>query len=189
MKRLFVDYRVDYDGTQLRPHWIYLNHNLLGDAIVAFIGETHVPIRNRVDISDVKEREFIYSPCMLNFIVEHFNHDLNLAIHRQRLLIFIIKEELEKLDIDVTRVGDDLYIGKGKLSVTIATASPISTLIHIGLNVDTHGTPVKTSGLNQLGIQDIQSFAENIMLRYMQELEDIEEARCKVRRSDIRYEF
>ncbi len=181
MHQLFIEERIKYDGNQLQPHWIYINYNLLGDAVIAFTGETHVPVKKRVDISDRMEREYIYSPHMLNFIIEHFNHDLNLAIHRQRLFIVVIKEELERLDINVTRIGDDLYVGKGKLSVSIATATPISTLIHVGVNIETYNTPVQTCGLEQLGVKDIKSFSEAVMLKYSNELDQIDEGRCKVR--------
>jgi hypothetical protein len=40
-----------------------------------------------------------------------------------------IKEELEQYEIKVQRIGDDLYINRGKLSVSIATSSVISTLL------------------------------------------------------------
>lgn len=181
MKILFINEKIDYDGTQLAPQWIYKNFGLLGDAAVAFIGEARVPIENMVDLADVKENAFIYSPLMLNFIVEHFHTDLELAVYRQRMLIICIKEELEQFGINVLRMGDDLYVDKGKLSVSIATASLVSTLIHVGINIETRGTPVKTSGLSELGIADVNSFAFNVLKRYEHELEGIYEARCKVR--------
>lgn len=42
--------------------------------------------------------------------------------------------------------------GCRKLSVSIATVSPVSALIHAGINVTTAGTPVRTAGLEMLGI-------------------------------------
>jgi len=92
-----------------------------------------------------------------------------------------IKEELEQFEIEVSRMGDDLYVNRGKLSVSIATCTTVSTIIHVGLNIETQGTPVKTIGLNELGIADIAAFADKVMLRYKMELEQIYEARCKVR--------
>jgi len=65
--------------------------------------------------------------------------------------------------------------------VSIATSTVVSTLIHTGINVETHGTPVKTIGLNELGVTDLSAFAQNVMLRYKMELERIYEARCKAR--------
>ncbi|MBC7076592.1 MAG: DUF366 family protein [Syntrophomonadaceae bacterium] len=181
MKVLFIDKKIDYLGTQLAPHWIYRNFGVLGDAVVAFVGEADVPADNMVDIADALEKAFIYSPLMLHFIVEHFNNNLDLAIYRQRLLIVCIKEELEQFEVPVRRLGDDLYVNKGKLSVSIATVSAVSSLIHVGLNIDNQGTPVKTSALSELGIRDVKAFAEKVMLRYKRELEQIYEARCKVR--------
>ena len=181
IKTLLLKEQINYDGSQLQPHWIYRNFGVLGDAVVAFTGEVNVSLDKMVDLTDVREKDFIYSPQMLNFIIEHFNYGLDLAIYRQLMFMVAIKEELEQFEIVVSRIGDDLYINRGKLSVSIATSSVISTLIHIGLNIETEGTPVKTVGLKELGITDISAFAENIMLRYKRELERISEARCKVR--------
>lgn len=180
METMYIPDTISYDGTQLAPHWIFKNYQLVGDAAVAFVGPVNVPVDHMVDLLDVMDQAYIYSPLMLNFIIEHFNHDLNLAIYRQRMFMVSIKEELEQFGIPVTRRGDDLYIGKAKLSVSIATVSLVSTLIHVGLNIETEGTPVKTAGLKDLSMLDIQSFAENCMLRYKRELEQIYEARCKV---------
>lgn len=178
---LVAEKEIKYTGQELAPHWIYHNFNLLGDAAVAFIGPTQVDIEHMVDLADVKEGAHIYSPLMLNFIIEHFSTDLELAVYRQRLFITGIKEELELFEVPIARVGDDLYINRAKLSVSIATCSRISSLIHVGLNISTEGTPVKTAGLEQLGIKDIKSFAQNVLRRYQNELEQIYLARCKVR--------
>ena len=181
VKTLFIEKQIDYLGTQLAPHWIYKNFALSGDALVAFIGEAKVPINNMVDLKDRMENAFIYSPLMLHFIIEHFDSNLELAVYRQRMFMVAVKEELEQFEIPVSRRGDDLYVSKGKLSVSIATRSLVSTLIHVGVNIETQNTPVNTAGLDQLGIADIKSFAGNVMLRYKRELEQIYEARCKVR--------
>lgn len=181
MKTLFIAEKMGYSGSELAPHWIYRNYSLLGDAVVAFIGEVNVPLDRMLDVSEAQDQSFIYSPLMLSFIIEHFDHDLSLAIYRQRLFLVCVKEVLEQLDIKVTRRGDNLFVGRDKLSVSIATATTISTLMHIGLNIETTGTPVKTCGLRELGVVDIQSFAQNVMLRYSVEMEQIYEARCKVR--------
>jgi hypothetical protein len=85
----------------------------------------------------------------------------------------------------VTRRGDDLYLARadgspGKLSVSIATASVTSTLIHTGFNIETAGTPVPTTGLAELSV-DVPTFATTLLDRYAAEVEDIWRARCKVR--------
>lgn len=110
IKTMLIKDEVNYDGTQLKPHWIYRNYGLLGDAAVAFIGTVNVNLDKMVDLTDVREQEFIYSPRMLNFIVEHFNNNLEMTIYKQLILMVCIKEELETYEIPVQRVGDDLYI-------------------------------------------------------------------------------
>ncbi len=178
----FIDEEIKYIGSQLQPHWIYKNFKMQGDAIVAFIGECEVKLTEMVDIEDVINNEPIYSKSMLSFITEQFNINLVEGVFRQRLLICIIKELLEKRGIFVVRNGDDLMIEGKKLSVSIATKSTTSILIHTGLNIESEGAPVKASGLtSELGITDIKEFAMDVMKAYAEELKDIELASTKVR--------
>ena len=182
MHTKLIDTEIKYIGSQLAPHWIYKNFKLQGDAIVAFIGECEVALTEMVDIEDVINNEPIYSKSMLSFITEQFNVNLVEGVFRQRLLICIIKELLEERGIFVVRNGDDLMIDGKKLSVSIATKSTTSILIHTGLNILSEGAPVKASGLtSELGISDIKEFALEVMKRYSEELEDINLASTKVR--------
>ncbi len=182
MHTKLIEKEIKYIGSQLAPHWIYKNFKLQGDAIVAFIGECEVALTEMVDIEDVINNEPIYSKSMLSFITEQFNVNLVEGVFRQRLLICIIKELLEERGIFVVRNGDDLMIDGRKLSVSIATKSTTSILIHTGLNILSEGAPVKASGLtSELGISDIKEFALEVMKRYSEELEDINLASTKVR--------
>ena len=182
MKTKLIEEEIKYIGSQLQPHWIYKNFKLQGDAIVAFIGECEVKLTEMVDIEDVINNEPIYSKSMLSFITEQFNIDLVEGVFRQRLLICIIKELLEKRGVFVVRNGDDLMINGRKLSVSIATKSTTSILIHTGLNIESEGAPVKASGLtSERGITDIRAFAQEVMTAYAEELKDIELASTKVR--------
>lgn len=182
IKTKFIDKEIKYIGSQLSPHWIYKNFNIMGDAIVAFCGECDVKLSEMVDIEDVINNEPIYSKYMLSFITEQFDIGLCEGVLRQRLLINIIKENLENRGISVKRSGDDLIIDGKKLSVSIATKSLTSILIHTGLNILSEGAPVKASGLtSELGIEDIKTFAIEVMQAYTEEIQDIELAATKVR--------
>ena len=182
MHTKLIEKEIKYIGSQLAPHWIYKNFKLQGDAIVAFIGECEVTLTEMVDIENVINNEPIYSKSMLSFITEQFNVNLVEGVFRQRLLICIIKELLEERGIFVVRNGDDLMIDGKKLSVSIATKSTTSILIHTGLNILSEGAPVKASGLeSELGITDIKEFALEVMKIYAEELEDINLASTKVR--------
>lgn len=182
MKTKYIEDEIRYIGSQLSPHWIYKNFKLQGDAIVAFKGECKVDLSEMVDIEDVINSEPIYSKYMLSFITEQFGIELSEGVFRQRLLICIIKELLEERGIIVVRSGDDLIIDGRKLSVSIATKSITSILIHTGLNILSEGAPVSASGLkSELGIDDIKEFAIEVMNRYSLELEDIKMACTKVR--------
>ncbi len=182
MKIKFIEEEIKYIGSQLLPHWIYKNFKIQGDSIVAFIGECEVKLSEMVDIEDVINNEPIYSKLMLSFISEQFGVGLTEGVFRQRLLICIIKEILEERGVFVVRNGDDLMIDGKKLSVSIATKSITSVLIHTGLNILSEGAPVKASGLtSELGFTDIKEFALEVMNRYSAEIEDIILAGTKVR--------
>lgn len=187
MKTNFIEQELKYTGNELSPHWIYKKFHLQGDAIVAFRGECEVKLTEMVDIEDVINDEPIYSKNMLSFIVEHFNIGLVEGVIRQRLLICIIKEELENLlltsslsPITLKRSGDDIFVNGKKLSVSIATKSLTSVLIHVGVNIDPTGAPIDAIGLEELGVADTKEFAEKIMLKYSQEISDIILASTKV---------
>lgn len=182
MKTKLVDKEIKYEGWQLSPHWIYKNFKIQGDATVAFKGECEVKLTEMVDIEDVINNEPIYSKSMLSFISEQFNVGLVEGVFRQRLLICIIKEALERRGIKVVRSGDDLFVDGKKLTVSIATKSLTSILIHTGVNIDSQGAPVKACGLtNDLGITDIDEFAKEILQHYSEEIDDIILASTKVR--------
>ncbi len=185
MKYKFIEKEICYTGKELYPNWIYKNHNILGDAIVGFIGECDVKIENMADISDVLSNSPIYSRKMLHFIVEHFNIRLIEGILRQRLLIGIIRESLIKSGINpglLFRKGDDLFYKDGKLSVSIAAKSINSVLIHFGININSSGAPVKAAGLEtELGLKNFSEIAENIMSSYTRECGEIIDASCKVK--------
>ena len=184
MKTLFIDKEIKYTGKELSPHWIYKNFNIMGNAVVAFIGECDVNLNHMVDIEDVLNNEPIYSKKMLNIIEENFNSSLEKMVYKQRLLVTITKELIEKNypNVKILRNGDDLFVNNKKLSVSIATKSITSTLIHFGLNIDADNAPVNASDLsNDIGIIDIKNFAIELLNKYEQETQDIEFAVSKVR--------
>ncbi len=182
MKTLFIDDEIKYIGSQLAPHWIYKNFKIQGDAIVAFCGECEVKLTEMVDIEDVINNEPIYSKYMLSFITEQFNVNLVEGVLRQRLLVTCIKESLEKRGFKARRNGDDIFVNDKKLSVSIATKSLTSILIHTGVNILSDGAPIPVSGLeSDLGIKDVKEFAVEVMKNYSEELDDIVLASTKVR--------
>lgn len=182
MKTHFIENEIKYIGSQLAPHWIYKNFKIQGDAIVAFVGECEVKLTEMVDIEDVINNEPIYSKYMLSFITEQFNVELVEGVFRQRLLMCIIKEALEKRGFLVRRNGDDLFVNDKKLSVSIATKSMTSVLIHTGINILSEGAPISVSGLeSDLDIKDIKEFALEVMKNYSEEVDDIVLASTKVR--------
>ena len=181
MEKLFVKEEIKYTGSELSPHWIYKNFNKAGDMIVCFKGPVEVNLTEMVDIEDVINNEPIKSDKMANFIIEVFNSNLREAIFRQRLFISIIKETLEDMGIKTKRRGDDLFYNNKKLSVSIATKSTTSTLIHTGVNLVSTGAPIEVSSIKDMEIIDEDCFIEEVMTRFCIESDDIEFAKVKVR--------
>ncbi|MFZ3063084.1 MAG: DUF366 family protein [Actinomycetota bacterium] len=189
MQVRFVDRTIEYDGTQLSSHWALKNFDLQGDSIVAFIGPCNVRRQKLVDLVDRKRNQPILSEEMLHFIAEFFDLDLEKAILRQRLLISLIKESLDAIirnaDLVLVRKGDDIYAQGGgeqmrKLSVSIATLSPVSTLIHVGLNIKSEKAPVPAIGLKKIGI-DARILADQILQSFREEIAGVRLARAKVK--------
>jgi len=182
---------IEYDGSQLSPHWAFTNVDLKGDSIVSFRGPCSVEKRYMVDIEDQKENAIIKSPDMLHFLVEFFGCDVDRMVLVQRLLICVVMDALRDYgmfdEADLEREYDNLYAyppgeeERGKLSVSVATVSPVSGLVHVGLNVTSAGTPVHTVGLAELGIDDIDRFAVEVLRRFVDEVQELSSDVCKVR--------
>ena len=149
--------------------------------MVAFAGPCDVLPEKMVDLVDRNEGKKIRSEEMLHFIVEFFGKDLVQTILLQRLLVSLAQQEIMfRTKNFLIRSGNDLFDGESKLSVSIATASPVSTLIHFGINISSKNTPVKTRGLSDYGI-DPQGFAKSMMETFKHEVETVETARSKVK--------
>ncbi|ABO50281.1 protein of unknown function DUF366 [Desulforamulus reducens MI-1] len=173
-----------YNGTQLSSLFAFRNFGVQGDSILCFRGGCQVALTEMVDLADVRENAPIFSEDMLHFIIEHFDQHLESTVIRQRLFIAIIKEILEdKTGVRFSRKGDDLYRENLKLSVSIATASPVSTMIHTGLNISSINTPVPAIGLVDLGLsaENCLSLGALIAQKYSDEIKSIRMARCKVK--------
>jgi hypothetical protein len=174
-----VEERIDYDGLQIHSLWAYRTFGLQGDSIVAFVGGCEIPFGNMVDLEDVRSKSRIASPRMLHFIVEHFDLDLEKAVLRQRLLSARVKD---LLPADVVREGDDLFVAGGKLSISIATLTPVSSKIHFGINVERAlDVGVETRSLRDVGVTDVPAFARAAAERYAAEMEGVLDARTRVR--------
>ena len=181
METQILDKRIDYDGSQLHSHFALFEADIVGDSMVAFFGSANVNEANLVDLIDHKSSNTIVAKEMLHFIVEHFPADLTLAVFRQRLLVAIARETLvQHCNCAIERRGDDLFAKDRKLTVSIATISPVSTLIHFGVNIFPEGAPVPAIGLAELQV-DSREFAEDLMRRVDQELEGIARSIVKVR--------
>jgi hypothetical protein len=172
---------IPYTGDELRSLWIYETFGIRGDAIAVFAGPCEVPTESLVDTKDRIAEETIVAASMLHIIIEHFDASLECAILRQRLLVTIIRDALTSMGVDdLERRGDDIYVSESKLTVSIATKSPVSTLIHTGINIDATGAPVEACGLVELEIEPTQ-LAESIAMAYCAEMDSAALARTKVR--------
>lgn len=182
---ILVDKEIrQYDGSQMSSLWALRTFNIQGNSIVTFRGPCRVEPDALIDIRDQLDYARIFSPDMQHFIIEHFEQDLEKAVYRQRLLMAIIKELIFDMSpVYLRREGDDLYYEDRKLSVSVATVSPVSTLIHTGLNIFTAGVPVPAIGLNELGLDENGAWklAQNVCRVYAEEIRSATLACCKVR--------
>jgi len=178
------DKRIDYDGSAIRSHWAYRNFGILGNSIVVFRGKCDVKVEEMIDIEDVRAQKEIKSDDMVHYIIEVFDFpNVLLASALQKLFIAKICELLSEYGVKTRRKGDDIYIKDKKLSISIATVSPVSIKIHIGINVEAKGIPkdVNAIGLREIGIDDIEAFMEKTGKALQEEFNKVKKDSLKVR--------
>jgi hypothetical protein len=186
MKGKFLSTNEKYDGAQLVSLRNYLRHHLLGDSIVAWVGPCDVSTEHMVDGEDLLADARICGDRMLHFIIETFDTQLLSAVALQRLMASLVRDQIiassknREMALGLRRDGDDLFLGQKKLSISIATQSPISSLIHFAVNVVNEGTPVETLCLQELGIEP-RELAESVIANFCAEFESIRQATQKVR--------
>jgi hypothetical protein len=185
MKYKFLENELKYDGTQLHSLFGYEN-DLVGNSIVCFIGPAKVR-EHLVDCEDRLAGDYISSEKMLHFIIEIFDASLRETVAFQRLFISIIVDHLQRRasleDMSIERKGDDIFINDKKFSVSIATKSLVSGLIHIGLNIEVgENCPVRATGFLDFDKDlDLASWSRFVMQNFAEEFDNIQQACYKVR--------
>jgi len=177
-----------YDGAQLTPLHTYQNYKISGDSIVSWVAPCNVTLEHMVDYEDKIAHEKICGDMMLHFIVEFFPANLAFGVCLQRIFASLAMDlilEMSKAKFKIRRSGDDLYVNQGKsaegkLSISIASVSAVSTMIHFALNVVNSGTPVKTASLDDLKINPAE-FSIEMMKRFCKEYDSILFATVKVK--------
>jgi hypothetical protein len=164
----------------------YLEHKVMGDSVIAWRGPCNVAREHMVDGEDWLAGESIAGDEMVHFIIEKFNASLLSAVTLQRLFaslcIDILRAHVgdDEIASQFRREGDDIFFSAGKMSISIATVSPVSALIHFAVNVTNAGTPVRTAALADIDFE-AREFAEKAMAALQRELASIEQATVKVR--------
>ncbi len=175
----FLTEEFAYKGPELRSLFLYEN-GLKGDGVLSWIGPCDVKTDDLVDAEDRVTEDFIKSKKMVHFLCEFFHKDIFFGICIQRLMAEMVIDILEGLaEVTCKRQGDDIYVEGKKLNVSIATVSPLSSLIHFGVNIDAEGAPVAAIGLKDLNIDPVV-FINAVLEKLESELEDIYQASVKV---------
>jgi uncharacterized protein len=181
-----------YTGAELRPHFLLAELGVRGSGLGAFIGPCRVETDRLVDWEDRINGDRIEARWMVHFIGEFFGATLREGVLAQRLLMGIMAETIrsmlsgrESTAGSISRDGDDLFVEttdgvRRKLSVSIVTASPVSQLLHAGINIDPEGAPVPAVGLRELDILPDQ-FVPEVLERFAAEWRSVEWACVKVR--------
>lgn len=176
--------RMDYDGSQLHHAFAYEQAKELGATICYFRGSADVK-EHLVDLEDSLADDFIKSEEMWHFIIEIPEAPITEMVVWQRLFITMCIDSIRdrcSSSSGVTRKGDDIMVGTSKLSVSIATLSRFSGLIHVGVNIKVgEGCPVNAVGLTNIA-SDVYSgmFGEEVAQAFVEEYNDIKDATFKV---------
>jgi uncharacterized protein len=181
MKTFFYEKERVYTGPELRPHFLLEEFGLKGTTLAAFCGPCEVKTEALVDWEDRLAQDVIRSASMVHFLAEFFGAGLRETVFLQRLWIAALAESLQgKTSLPIRRKGDDIFVDSKKLTVSIVTASPVSTLMHIGVNIDPAGAPVSAIGLQELKINP-QDWIGEALERLRAEWEGVDWACAKVR--------
>lgn len=181
MKSFFIEQQFEYDGSQLRSLYAYLNHSILGNSIIAWAGPCRVDFDKMIDGEDLLQKSAICGDFMLHFIIEIFDQNLMTGVSLQRLFASIVKEYLEKKTQQIfLREGDDIYWNNKKLSISIASTSPRSTMIHFAINISNQGTPVPTCSLSDFNLSSTE-VAQSLLESFKKEFISVQEATWKVK--------
>lgn len=185
MKTKFVKTEMKYDGRQLRPLWAYSQYGVAGDSIVSWLGPCGIKFENIVDVEDQIAGAEIRGDLMAHFIIEIFDRELFSAVALQRLFAALVQDYLNlnspvlQKKTKLVRSGDDIYWGKSKLSISIASCSAVSAQIHFAVNAVNTGTPVKTCCLQDFKVKP-QQFILEVMELLSREYQSIKFATQKV---------
>ncbi|MEK7689655.1 MAG: DUF366 family protein, partial [Bdellovibrionota bacterium] len=144
----------------------------------AYIGPCRVATDHLVDWEDRIKGDRIEAKWMLHIQGEFFGPRLREAVLLQRLLVASVAESLN--DRRISRRGNDLFALDRKLSVSIVTASPVSCLLHLGINIDPEGAPVPAVGLTELGLMP-ETWLPALLDRVASEFQQMDWACAKVR--------
>jgi len=176
-------HKLDYDGSQLQHAFVYKKAGILGPTIAIFRGAADVK-DHLVDLEDKLANDFIKSADMWHFIIEIPGATITEAVALQRLFICLCIEMLSQINNNVTytRKGDDIIVNDKKLSVSIATLSRFSALIHVGINVTVgDDCPVEAIGLSDFVSPSLISiFGIGVARAFEAEYNDIKNATYKV---------
>ncbi len=170
-------------GDEMLPHWALRNFGLLGDSIVSFIGQFSVPPERWIDIDSIMHNQDFPAGDMLHFVIEHFQSSLGETVLRQYVLVSILEEKLlhrvRYNDNQLTRLGDDLFDGENRLSLTAAGSTLVSTKIHLGVFIDS-APGYGFHGLREYNV-DPSELAEVVIMQYRTEMRRISEKAWKMR--------
>jgi hypothetical protein len=173
---------VTFDGSQLTPLWACANADIVGDAIISFRGPLDVPPERMPDVENRGRGKSLVAQDMVHFVVEYFGCDLECSMLIRRLLVSVAADALrdETLeDVDIEREYDDIYAympdeeDRRRLSVSSATVSRVSGLVHLGMNTTVSGGPTGAAGLDEMGIEDMDAFAIEVLRRFIDEVKEL----------------
>ncbi|HHS50942.1 MAG TPA: DUF366 family protein [candidate division Zixibacteria bacterium] len=168
---------------EMHPHWALKNFGLQGDNIVAFRGAFEVPPEKWFDLDAIMHGQEVLPGEMLHFVIEHFDCNIREILMRQYILVSVVEEKLihrmNSPDHCLVRLGEDLFDGENRISVTGCTITPVSAKLHLGLYLDS-SLQAGVHGIKAYNVKALE-LAELVINQYRAEMRRLEEKSWRVR--------
>jgi len=165
LKSFYLEKEIEFTTALLNPKWLK-NYNIKDDGILAFLGPAHIKVPA---LTKEKPATEINCKKMLHFIVQYQK------INTQTLLLLqhqLLNSIINYLGPTYTKHQNKIYFLNLPISVSMLKYSKSTSLIYVGLYIDSTGLNFHVLDLHKLNISP-KELALQVSQFYTKEVNEI----------------